>query len=265
MRLGFAARVVGAGLFLLAAGCAHKPRPIDFGPHGPLNEGEPILAALAAHAARVQLLSGEARLNVVAPEGEGSVTELVAVRRPDQVRLESVTPFGPVSVFASDGRRWALVDHRQRQFVEGPLTSEALEQVLPVRVSPRMLVALLLGAPPLPERAQPGRLTLDAEKGLYRLEVTGEESGVPVRWRLGCRTDNLRPELAELVEGPGAPLRVELEGWLPEPGLPQRVRLVSGDGARRVELAWRDVDVGEPLEDEVFQLVPPEDYARPGL
>ncbi len=232
---------------------------LDFGARGRITDPGVAYEALRARVGRVRSVSGEGRLAVDTPEGGGKVTALVAARAPDRVRLDAVTPLGPLSSFASDGTTWRLADFDQKAFVSGP-AAEASAAVLPVRVCLPELVALLLGEPVLIEGARPERLEVDAAKAVYLLSlgVNGLEETVSLD------PATLRPLELVVPERPACGgYRVAFDGFDGELDLPRVAKVTSLDGKRSAAWKWREREPGAELDDAAFVLAVPEGFDAP--
>jgi hypothetical protein len=134
-------------LGLLAAtlvSCGGPPPPSRF------PDGEAALARMHASQECSRGVSAEAKLDYIGPRGRlrGNVLYLAAA--PDSVRLDLFSPFGAMlSTLTSDGRRFSLLDPRQKRFFYGPANACNLARFTQVTLPPAVLVDLLRGEAPV--------------------------------------------------------------------------------------------------------------------
>lgn len=248
---------LAAALWLLS-GC--RTPATDFGSRGRLTEPAPVFEALRARAGRIHAVSGEAKLAIEAPEGGGKVTALIAARRPDQLRIDAVTPLGPLSSFAVDGRTFRLADFENRLWVEGPATPASLARVLPFPLCVDELAGLLAGELPLLEGAVPTALVLDDARHAYVLTLAAGG----LYQRIVVDPPTLRPLEAD-VPGQGAcgGYTVSFEAFEEPLDWPRVARVRSPDGRRSIELRWRDREADGAVDDASFVLERPEGFSEP--
>lgn len=246
---------VAAALLLLAA-CARVP------PANLSRDPSALLDQVRAEQARVQRVSGAARLRVWSPSFSGVVTEFVAAEKPDRVHLETLDFFGaPVMVLVAGDGRFALHDVRNKVFYRGAASPRNISRLLPFELPVEELVTVLCGsAPLLPgtplEVGQDGGLlllTLGLGDVGQRLAV-GEQAAVVWSRLRRAAPEGTRPEDAnpayDLEFGQFAE-----RGGIPFPG---EVRLDAPASGSRLQLNWREgVEVNGALDRALFHLEPP--------
>lgn len=238
-------------LAFLFCGCPHR---IDFGPQGEITDARKLLAILDARDTRFSTLEGEVRLKVHAPQGSGTVSQYLAVRRPASLHIETFNFFGkPVSALVSDGARFSLYDAEKNVFYEGPAMEASMSRFLPVALAPEEAVALLLGQVPR-IAAEKATLVLDGQKGHYRLTL--QAGGVRQVLELEPRDLDI---VRSTVTGTDA-YDLELGDYQPASGgrLPHTLKLVAP--ASQVELTYRygDMKVNAAQDPALFhQDAPP--------
>lgn len=235
---------------LVLSGCPRAPLPLDFGLRGRIDDPAEALEMVKARAAKVHAVRGEAKAKLDTPQGGGSLTQFVIAQAPDRVRLESIDFFGrPVAVLVSDGVFGSLFDVERHLVFQGPATAQMVGRLLPLRLDPAVLVALLLGSPPVPDDATPLSLQVDEQARAYVLTL--DTDGGPL-------TLGLDPATLRTLWVRGADWRASFDDWKSVEELPRKVSLTTRDGATKVELSWRDREVNPALEDEVFDFEIPE-------
>ena len=70
------------------------------------------------------------------------------IERPDHVRFDAMTQFGPAAVLTSDGHRFALTDMQHQRFLEGEPCPANIERLLGFALSGEEVTRLLLGETP---------------------------------------------------------------------------------------------------------------------
>ena len=104
-------------------------------------------------------------------DGEGRVrgTVLMLVERPDHVRFDAMTQFGPAAVLTSDGTSFALTDLRENRFFVGPSCAENIALLLGIPLEAQAIGGVLFGEAPRMEGVAeaPGEAPLACESGQY--------------------------------------------------------------------------------------------------
>lgn len=236
----------------LALAACHPRRP----PPDLSRDPAPLLAQVRAAQARVQRVSGEARVKVEAKGMRTAVTvrEFIAAEKPDRLHVEVLDFFGNVgAVLVASGGRFQLYDAKERVFYQGEATPENLARLVPLPLPAEDLVTILCGSAPLLEapvgvEVRGGALVLSLESGGRAQEVrVGEGAAVE------------RMSVAPVPPGAGPAYSLELDGFRPLNAgrFPGEVRLRADDPRVRLDLRWGEVSVNGSLDDVRFTLEPP--------
>lgn len=176
----------GAAALLCAvafAGCQHaRPRPapalaVEPAPDPALlarqrAEAAALLDKVNAAHALPATLSADAKAFVDAAEGGGRYGLIVAVQRPDSLRIDALMPWGdPAATLVAHQGRFFLRDERSHVFLRGRSTPRNLARLLPAPLRDDELIALLCGAVPELPGASPLRAE-DAGDGNQRLYLS---------------------------------------------------------------------------------------------
>jgi hypothetical protein len=250
------AACVGLGAALQLAACAAPARC----PARLIQDPAQALAAQQARGAGIRSLRAEARVDQRGRGGRIKGRVMMFVERPDRVRFDAVTQFGPALTLTSDGSQFALSDFKAGRYLHGPACEQNLARMLGVALSGRDVAIVLLGeSPPITARDQ----SLRCEGGRYLLERRAVDGG---RQELELRVEgadrDAPPEAQRLYlvrasfwDAAGKPLyRVRYEDYEPTGGagaaLPRTVRIDDyvNDADALLRFSTLDVDVDVPAD-----------------
>ena len=120
---------------------------------------------------RAQSLRAEAAVEQFAAEGRIRGTVLMFVERPDRVRFDAITEFGPAAILTSDGERFALSDLRENQYLEGPTCPSNIARLLGIPLSGEEVALFLVGDSPKVEAVE---RAVNCDGGRYLVTLTTE-------------------------------------------------------------------------------------------
>lgn len=151
---------------LVATGCASFPRPVQ-----PFADPQAALSQYQSTRERVRSLRAEARVDQRGDQGRIKGTVLMFVERPDHVRFDAMTQFGPAAILTSNGSRFAYADLRSKRFMTGETCPRNIARLLNLPLDVHQTTELLLGGTPVieHERAQIGW----DDDGFYRIVLFG--------------------------------------------------------------------------------------------
>lgn len=168
MRLCVRASIALYAMASLSIGCAGMPRPKQ-----PFTDSMQALSLHARTRAVVQAIQAEARVDQRGSRGRIKGTVLMFVQRPDRVRFDVMTQFGPAAILTSDGQRFAFSDLRERRYLTGPTCSKNIARLLNIPLNVEETTLLLLGGTPVLAQ-QHARIDWNTD-GFYRLHITGTD------------------------------------------------------------------------------------------
>ncbi len=181
------------GLALLlaggAAGCAGRACPAHL--H---TDPTRVLAKQAERVAAARTLRAEAKVDQRGPDGRVRGRVMMFLARPDHVRFDAVTQFGPALVLTSDGERFALSDFKQARFLTGPACAGNIARMIGVAMAGEDVVSMLFGEAPHLADAQPSIQC--ANEGGYRIDEVAP-SGVRQELQLEVHEDDFDKQPAE--------------------------------------------------------------------
>ena len=226
-------------LAVAATGCLlpARLRPL------PAASADGLLRGLAERRTELRSLRARARVR----EGINSLwtREIVLVRRPDDVRVDVLSPFGLAIAIGTDGDRlWAFPPADGVRY-EGPASPENLSRILGAPIALGDLVDVLTGLPP--QRTPAGPLQLDATpEREYRLLLPLAD-GVQRLWFAGDPLQLVRAEESRT----GTPvLRVAFGDH--DAGLPHTIEVTAPASGATLTLRYEQVEQNPALDPALF-------------
>ncbi len=128
---------------LALTGCPGRPCPTY-----PFRDPAAALTHYREMRRPIRVMRAEARVDRRGAEGRIRGTVLMFVERPDEVRFDAMTQFGPAAILTSDGQRFALMDLRENRYFEGPTCPANIERLLGIRFGGEEVTRFLLGETP---------------------------------------------------------------------------------------------------------------------
>jgi outer membrane lipoprotein-sorting protein len=118
-------------------------------PARPITDPVAALGSQQRSRSQVQSIRAEARVDQRGAGGRIRGTVLMFVQRPDRVRFDVMTQFGPAAILTSDGSRFAYNDLREGRFLVGETCAANIARLLNVPLTVEQTTLLLLGGTPL--------------------------------------------------------------------------------------------------------------------
>lgn len=230
-------------------------------------------AALSAHqSARstARVIRAEARVDSRGREGRIRGTVLMFLERPDRVRFDVMTQFGPAAVLTSDGERFQLMDMRENRFLTGPTCPSNIGRLLGVELEGSEVARFLMGDSP---RIDAEDQALVCEGDGYQITLNGDDGTrqemvffVPSADREAPPEEQrMRLTRSELFEADGSSRwqvtyddyqSVEAEdGAVVE--LPFAVHFVDHRNGADTLVRFRDIDMNVEVNTAIFSQTPP--------
>ncbi len=232
---------------VVLAGCPGRfARPDDF-------QADPtvLFDALAERSKAVQSLTAQLSLEVWSGDDRVRLRQLVALRRPAHLRIDSLSPFdAPLSTLVTDGERLSIYSLEDRRFYTGRATPQNLSRLVPIELGPAELVALLRGDVPLMKH-EAAAVSWDADQGWYQLDL----SAPAARQRIHFEPKTYKVRAIRAWTG-DATRYIALFAQYDGP-VPTRMRFESPAKAIRVDVTVRDHRLNPDLPDAAFELEPP--------
>lgn len=246
-------------LFLLVSLCSCTPRrftPPARPQPAELPSAEQLLANFETRRQTLTSLRGLARVVYADTQDKGTAKQAVAASAPDRFRLELFSPIGIASLSACDGHVLAAYFPQEKTIYRGAAIPVNVARFTRVMLSPREVTGVLLGLPVLPQYQEARPVTLDADRGWYRLVLALPEGNTQVWW-FDPRTLWLtRWEV--LGDNDTVVARMNLADYRAVNGQYFPFEIVLSDTSSRQEVAiyYERVEVNPPLPDTLFTLAP---------
>lgn len=257
LRLGW---VLSACLSVSMLGCG--------GPACPAQLHTDPVRVLSEHTSRsagLRTLRAEAKVDQRGPEGRVRGKVMMFLERPDHVRFDAVTQFGPALILTSDGERFTLSDFKENRFLSGPACARNIARMIGIALAADEVVSVLFGDTPR-LAAQP---TIQcSQNGGYRLDlknVQGERQEIELAvheddFKKPPAEQRLRLVRSELFDAKNKPVwRVIYEDHRSVQGgavLPFRVHVEDLKRKADAVLRFEDIDVNVSIPAGAFSQAP---------
>jgi hypothetical protein len=247
MRVAALAALVGA-----LSACGGATCPVQR-----INDPAQALRAQQAGRAPIRSLRAEAKIDQRGKQGRIKGRIMMFVERPDRVRFDAMTQFGPALILTSDGKKFALTDFKENRYTTGEACAKNIARVVGVALSSADVASVLLGEAPL---IAPKSQSLACSDGAYELERSGVDgSREQLTFRVHSEDRTAPPEAQRLYLASATVwardgeklFRVRYEDYRQVGGheLPHTVRIDDfandADALLRLEDAKVDVQVPE--------------------
>jgi hypothetical protein len=221
-------------------------------------------------------LRAEARVEQWGNDGRIRGTVLMFADRPESVRFDAMTQFGPAAILTSDGDRFALTDLRENRYLTGPTCPENIQRLLGIPMSGADVTLFLLGDTP---KLATERRELTCVSGSYLATLHGSD-GRRQEIELAIRdADRDRPPeeqrmrltRSEVFTADGeTEWRATYEDYrvLPDPGndsglgvaMPFQIRFEHPAENADTTVRFQEIDLNVEVPSDAFQQGP-----RPGI
>jgi hypothetical protein len=112
-------------------------------------QAQKLTAALAERDKRLDSMQTPAVMEYTAGARHVKAKEEITLKRPGNLRVEAMSPFGVALLLAAQGTQLAIFEPGQNRFMRGQATADTLYRYVQIPMAPSDAVALLMGlAPP---------------------------------------------------------------------------------------------------------------------
>lgn len=217
----------GANGVILAAvsagivGCAtipFQPTPSEKIPEKIWRPGE-LLQSLSQRLEQFRSVRTLANVYYSGPEGRGRFYEAILVRRPDQLRLETLSQLGAILIVTVDRNQIVGFHPREGLFYRGSSSKENLLRYTQIPLELAEVTSLLLGLPPVeirvPFQREKNELVFPLDGGSKDVVTFDSNRPVPKKWeRLDTHGEvALSAEFDDYTETPAGlfPLKIVVD------------------------------------------------------
>lgn len=219
-----------------------------------------ILKKMEESSERVHSLKGLANIKVTYNGSGTNVKEVVVVKRPEKMRLETIGLFGnPVLILATDGHSVSIYEQAENRFYKGDISSRDI--VLPFPLN-------LLGTWNVPDMLLGGTSVIKYGKGDIEFSDAEKRYVLTLRSADGFRrqvitvdAENLRLMKSETIDGErGMALSVAFSDYQDVDNIPfpKDIKIQFADKPDILQIRYEDIELNKEAADELFVITPPE-------
>lgn len=184
----------------------NAPRGIR-APHEDTSLPARLAAALAERGRGLDSMQTPAVMEYTNPHHHLKVREQITIRRPQDLRIEAMSPFGVAMVLAARDSRLAVFRSSDNTLMRGAATADTLDRFAQVPLAPKPAVDLLMGLSPDDAILSAAPASVHAGDGLLVLSYVSSGGGTI---ELGFSQDQLAQD--QLVQGQLVMVRQRLAG-----------------------------------------------------
>jgi hypothetical protein len=218
-----------------------------------LPPAEQLLRHVTERRDAIHSLRTLARLAYTSPTEKRRAKQIILAARPDRLRFEVLSPFGPVFVLTASNGRLAAYARDEATVYRGAASPANLERYTSVELPITAAVDLLLGTPPIADTHAP---VVSRDAGQVRLFCDMTDGAARVIWF----TPQLDPQRFEQWTPAGeVALRATFGQYTDINGLrlPLQLSLETPATQRRVDIELREPEVNPVLDQPLFALDTP--------
>jgi hypothetical protein len=228
------------GCTIIAPPPESLPEPTPSVTHDP---GE-LVKSLAERLDQFRSLRALASVSYSGADGRKGFQEAVVVRRPDRLRLETLSPLGAILIVTVNGHEIVGFHPREGLFFRGKSSKENLLRYTQVPLELHELTSLLMGLPPveIQGRWEGSGNSIFKHVSEGRRDVVAFDSRlVPIRWERSA--PNGKIELSAAFSDYSSTLA----------GLfPLNIIVEAPMQRRRLEIRYQDPELNAPLSFDLF-------------
>lgn len=230
------------GILAALAGCSTTRPPLLSG--NLPDERRPIaelVQSLAKRNTDLKSLRSLAAVNYAGPDGKHSFQEIVVVRRPNRLRLETLYPLGVLLVVTASPDEIAAFPTREGVFYRGKSTRDNLWRFTQIPLSVDETASLLMGLPPAAPkgewRYEGPSIARDLGDGWKEAVTFHPAKPLPIRWQLfnPAGKVELNAEFGDYADTAAGPFSMRMA--LESPGRQMRLEITYDEPELNVDLA----------------------------
>ena len=149
-----------------------------------------LIAALAERDKRLDSMQTPAVMEYTAGDQHVKAKEDIVVKRPGNLRVEAMSPFGVALLLAAQGSELAIFEPGRNRFMRGNATADTLYRYVRIPMAPADAVGLLMGLAP-PQFALNGIADSVSNDGAMMVALYGNNNTASGTRELGFSAGNL--------------------------------------------------------------------------
>jgi outer membrane lipoprotein-sorting protein len=206
---------------------------------------EDLVQSLARRNSELESLRAIAGVNYSSPEGKQSFREVVLVRRPDRLRLETLYPLGVLLIVTATADEMVGFHTREGVFYRGKSSRENLYRYTQIPLSVGEFTSVLMGLPPVAPKGawkNEGPSIVRDLGGGWKDAITFHASELlPIRWQRFNPEGavELSAQFAEFANTPAGPF-------------PLKIILEAPTQKRRLEITYQEPEINVDLAPALF-------------
>jgi len=204
-------------------------------------------------------IKGIAKIRVESPDKKFSVKEVVIAKRPQYLRLETLSPLGhPAFFVVTDGRELFLFSPSENKFYHGIASPKNMSLLLPLSLSLEETISIMLGKVPL----------IDYDSEQVKCRVKGDFCVLRLSTRDGRFTQVLKVSLygQKVIEsetseqGEGLILSTKYRYYekLGETLFPKEISVSMPHDKTKVKVSYKRIELLSEIDPAQFRLTPPQ-------
>jgi len=214
-----------------------------------------LLELLEDRVHSVKTLGAKARSTITNTSGKVSSKQIIILRKPSDLRLDALTPFGNPSLsITTDGENISIYNYAKNTFFSGGTDDLEISRLFPASIGFENLMIILTGAVPIIEYDK-ARVRVDIKDDLYRLTLAGGNMREEVYFD-SIMLDTTRA----VVFGPDEEVRllVALNDYEDIDGvrMPSSISASLPGEHYSMEIRYSEINLNNEIENDIFILLP---------
>ncbi len=243
--------ITAALVAVLLQGC-FATRPSSVPPARTLPSAAQLLESMRSRRDQLRGLRTLARVRYRSPRGNESARNVLAVERPDRLRIEVVSILGSMLIMTSASGTFSAYVPRESTVYRGTASIENLSPYLPVDISVPGIIDHVLATPAL---SADGRVAVDWDAGLIRVSHSGSDGG----WHAYFR-DIQTPAAYREVDRDGHTTIEAVYDDIDDSGampIARRITVRFPATQESLEISMKDPEINPALSSRLFSITPP--------
>lgn len=238
------------------AGCAARQ---EIRPSKTLPAAGDIIRSLEENLGKVRSLKGMASVKIVHNDKNTSAKEVLVVKKPSQVRAETIGLFGnPVFVLVMDGPAFSIHKPAENIFFKGNISSHEMQLPFPLNeLGAEELANILLGGTSL-IKYNSSDIRFSEDEKAYILTLGSPDGFKKQAITIDAR--NLQLTRSDITDGERGTVVSFTFGKYQDVGnlsFPKEIKGQFLDKADTLEISYDDIELNTEVADELFVLTPP--------